>query len=75
MLHPLREGTVTANSTTINPVKLHLLREGAVLDVALGARPFLRRDTFYADTEVGVQFSSTGPAFQLHGGGAFQLFE
>jgi len=46
-----------------------------MLGVTLDARPSLRCDTFYADTEVGVQFSSTGPAFHLHGGSAFQLFE
>jgi len=39
------------------------------------SRPFLRRDTYYAPMDSGMQFSSTGPAFQLAGKGVFQLFE
>ena len=39
------------------------------------ARPFLRRDTFYAETESGIQFASAGATFQLTGSGAFQVFE
>lgn len=39
------------------------------------ARPFLRRDTFYAEVDGGIQFASSGPAFQLAGRGAFPVFE
>ncbi|ROS45982.1 hypothetical protein [Curtobacterium sp. PhB78] len=38
-------------------------------------RPFLRRDTFYAEIEDGIQFSSTGPAFRLSGTAVFAVFE
>lgn len=49
-------------------------RDGAT-DAADLARPFLRRDTFYAEAGQGVQFASAGPAFHLSGRGSFQVFE
>jgi hypothetical protein len=45
------------------------------LDAADRARPFLRRDTFYAEADDGVQFASAGPAFHLSGRGSFPVFE
>lgn len=46
-----------------------------VSDAADLARPFLRRDTFYAEVDGGIQFASAGPAFHLNGRGSFQVFE
>jgi len=55
------------------------LRSGAADDLVMGAsdcaRPFLRRDTFYAEVDGGIQFASAGPAFQLTGRGSFNVFE
>ncbi|KTR94658.1 hypothetical protein NS220_08325 [Microbacterium testaceum] len=45
------------------------------LGAADRARPFLRRDTFYAEADDGVQFASSGPAFHLSGRGSFPVFE
>lgn len=59
------------NATTAAQAPAH---EG-VSDAADLARPFLRRDTFYAEVDDGVQFASAGPAFHLSGRGSFQVFE
>ncbi len=48
---------------------------GNTLASSSEARAYLRRDTFYSETNSGLLLSSPGPSLELSGRGAYQLFE